>query len=217
MVPTYYILFTLSTIIGSAMLYQDFYDKSADAVFFFILGCLLCFAGVALLTSGHVAPDDEYVDTQQPTADEPAEAGSTFAAERQRKRLSVRAIRQALRHLDSPLFIGRERMTSSRSLDDLYEDLNGRSALQSHSSRYMSDFSLPSKVTNAPFGGGEHARVWSLSHTSQRTVSEDGCVVSTGTARTQWRSDRRPPQIEIRRSHSAQNLRGGIETGLLDQ
>lgn len=48
----YYILFTLSTVTGSAMLYQDFYDQPMANVLLFLLGCALCFCGVGLLTTG---------------------------------------------------------------------------------------------------------------------------------------------------------------------
>lgn len=51
-VPVYYILFTLSTVTGSAMLYQDFYEQPWAAVFLFVSGCFLCFGGVGLLTTG---------------------------------------------------------------------------------------------------------------------------------------------------------------------
>lgn len=45
-------LFTLCTVTGSAMLYQDFYDQPAPNVALFLLGCAQCFGGVVLLTSG---------------------------------------------------------------------------------------------------------------------------------------------------------------------
>lgn len=51
----YYILFTLATVTGSAMLYQDFYNQPAAAVALFLTGCALCFGGVVLLTTGRAA------------------------------------------------------------------------------------------------------------------------------------------------------------------
>mmetsp|Transcript_39929 Transcript_39929/g.93252 ORF Transcript_39929/g.93252 Transcript_39929/m.93252 type:complete len:415 (-) Transcript_39929:76-1320(-) len=50
-VPVYYVLFTISTIVGSAVLYHDFVDEDRQAVSAFCGGCILTFAGVKLLTN----------------------------------------------------------------------------------------------------------------------------------------------------------------------
>lgn len=50
-VPTYYVLFTLSTIVGSNILYRDFENEGLHTVIAFGCGCLLTFLGVKLLTS----------------------------------------------------------------------------------------------------------------------------------------------------------------------
>lgn len=51
-IPTQFVLFTLSVIIGSAVLYRDFESTTADQATKFIAGCLLTFFGVYLITSG---------------------------------------------------------------------------------------------------------------------------------------------------------------------
>lgn len=51
-IPTQFVLFTLSVIIGSAVLYRDFQSATAARVGKFIGGCLLTFLGVYLITSG---------------------------------------------------------------------------------------------------------------------------------------------------------------------
>lgn len=50
-IPTQFVLFTLSVIIGSAVLYRDFGNTTAAQAVKFILGCLLTFFGVYLITS----------------------------------------------------------------------------------------------------------------------------------------------------------------------
>ncbi len=51
-IPTQFVLFTISVIIGSAILYRDFESATLDRVAKFIGGCLLTFLGVYLITSG---------------------------------------------------------------------------------------------------------------------------------------------------------------------
>lgn len=51
-IPTQFVLFTLSVIIGSAILYRDFESATVDRVLKFIGGCALTFLGVYLITSG---------------------------------------------------------------------------------------------------------------------------------------------------------------------
>ena len=58
-IPTQFVLFTLSVIIGSAVLYRDFEATTADRVGKFILGCLLTFFGVYLITSKRDSRDNE--------------------------------------------------------------------------------------------------------------------------------------------------------------
>ncbi|OCT54690.1 DUF803 domain membrane protein [Cladophialophora carrionii] len=50
-IPTQFVLFTLSVIIGSAVLYRDFEHTTADQAVKFVIGCLLTFFGVYLITS----------------------------------------------------------------------------------------------------------------------------------------------------------------------
>ncbi len=58
-IPIQFVLFTISVIIGSAVLYRDF--QSADASRFgkFFGGCVLTFLGVYLITSARATEEDE--------------------------------------------------------------------------------------------------------------------------------------------------------------
>ncbi|KAJ0302020.1 hypothetical protein COL5a_007942 [Colletotrichum fioriniae] len=56
-IPIQFVLFTLSVIIGSAVLYRDFERTSAEQAGKFVGGCLLTFFGVFLITSGRVEED----------------------------------------------------------------------------------------------------------------------------------------------------------------
>ena len=50
-IPTQFVLFTISVIIGSAVLYRDFESATAERVGKFVGGCILTFLGVYLITS----------------------------------------------------------------------------------------------------------------------------------------------------------------------
>jgi len=58
-IPVQFVLFTLSVIIGSAVLFRDFEHTDIDHVLKFIFGCLLTFGGVYLITSGRKREDEE--------------------------------------------------------------------------------------------------------------------------------------------------------------
>lgn len=58
-IPTQFVLFTLSVILGSAVLYRDFERTSAEQAGKFAAGCALTFAGVWLITSSRDREGDE--------------------------------------------------------------------------------------------------------------------------------------------------------------
>ncbi|DAA79281.1 TPA_exp: DUF803 domain membrane protein [Trichophyton benhamiae CBS 112371] len=58
-IPTQFVLFTLSVIVGSAILYRDFESATGERVAKFVGGCLLTFFAVYLITSGRVQKEDE--------------------------------------------------------------------------------------------------------------------------------------------------------------
>lgn len=58
-IPTQFVLFTLSVIIGSAVLYRDFQSMTAERAAKFVGGCFMTFLGVYFITSGRVSSDDE--------------------------------------------------------------------------------------------------------------------------------------------------------------
>jgi magnesium transporter len=57
-IPTQFVLFTLSVIIGSTVLYRDFEKATSDRVIKFVAGCMLTFAGVYLITSNRPRSQD---------------------------------------------------------------------------------------------------------------------------------------------------------------
>ncbi|EAQ89017.1 hypothetical protein CHGG_05636 [Chaetomium globosum CBS 148.51] len=58
-IPIQFVLFTLSVIIGSAVLYRDFERTTSEQALKFIGGCLFTFFGVFLITSGRSRRDDD--------------------------------------------------------------------------------------------------------------------------------------------------------------
>ena len=63
-IPTQFVLFTLSVIIGSGILYRDFEKIGQDRLSKFVFGCGFTFWGVYLITSGRVTKgeeDDEHI------------------------------------------------------------------------------------------------------------------------------------------------------------
>ncbi|KAE8329939.1 magnesium transporter NIPA-domain-containing protein [Aspergillus sergii] len=78
-IPTQFVLFTLSVIIGSAVLYRDFENYTLDRAGKFVGGCLLTFLGVYFITSGRVRNDDE-----SSYSDDEEEAIGLLAGERYR-------------------------------------------------------------------------------------------------------------------------------------
>ncbi|EEH33828.2 DUF803 domain membrane protein [Paracoccidioides lutzii Pb01] len=57
-IPTQFVLFTISVIVGSAVLYRDFESTSPERAAKFIGGCALTFLGVYFITSGRTRIDD---------------------------------------------------------------------------------------------------------------------------------------------------------------
>ncbi|KAK6950416.1 hypothetical protein Daesc_008744 [Daldinia eschscholtzii] len=90
-IPIQFVMFTLSVIIGSAILYRDFERTTAEQAVKFIGGCLLTFFGVFLITSGRPRQedtdelsDDENVEETIGLRDQEASGSYTNRAEQSR-------------------------------------------------------------------------------------------------------------------------------------
>ncbi|KAE8399089.1 magnesium transporter NIPA-domain-containing protein [Aspergillus pseudonomiae] len=114
-IPTQFVLFTLSVIIGSAVLYRDFESYTLDRAGKFVGGCLLTFLGVYFITSGRVRSDNE----SSYSADDEEEAIGLLAGERYRDSVDMSPARHIRVQKPSrrPLETRREHLRSpSRSL-----------------------------------------------------------------------------------------------------
>jgi magnesium transporter len=58
-IPVQFVMFTLSVIVGSAVLYRDFEKVTAENMAKFVGGCLLTFFGVWLITSARPRQEDD--------------------------------------------------------------------------------------------------------------------------------------------------------------
>ncbi|KAK9470767.1 magnesium transporter NIPA-domain-containing protein [Dipodascopsis tothii] len=85
-IPTHFVFFTLSVIVGSAILYQDFDNATAAHLVLFVSGCALTFTGVWLITSGSksAADDDDDDDEEAAVGSGPGKYGATPASQQPR-------------------------------------------------------------------------------------------------------------------------------------
>lgn len=97
-IPTQFVLFTLSVIIGSAVLYRDFESMSARRAGEFVGGCFLTFLGVYCITSGRVRSDDESTFS----TDDEEEAIGLLNGERYQDRVDLSPPNQQLRAPKGP-------------------------------------------------------------------------------------------------------------------
>ncbi|PWN87102.1 DUF803-domain-containing protein [Acaromyces ingoldii] len=75
-IPTQFVLFTISAIVGSAVLYRDFADMDPHRLINFLFGCLTTFAGVFTLTRDKARGDegeDEEEEEEEEEEDEEEE------------------------------------------------------------------------------------------------------------------------------------------------
>lgn len=63
-IPTQFVMFTISVIVGSAILYRDFESATLAQALKFVGGCALTFSGVYLITSGRSRTDDNSDDEE---------------------------------------------------------------------------------------------------------------------------------------------------------
>lgn len=84
-IPTQFVLFTLSVIVGSAVLYRDFESMTTERAAKFVGGCALTFLGVYFITSGRIRSDDESTFS----TDDEEEAIGLLHSERYHDRLDL--------------------------------------------------------------------------------------------------------------------------------
>ena len=110
-IPVQFVLFTLSVIIGSAILYRDFEKVTAENVGKFIGGCLLTFFGVWLITSGRnphedeeeeEAGNEEEVEERIRLADQEPSGEENIRQDGDRKFGSIRKIQNGVGNHDAP-------------------------------------------------------------------------------------------------------------------
>src|SRR5690606_14567327 len=90
-IPTQFVMFTISVIIGSAILYRDFENTSGESAGKFVGGCALTFLGVWLITSAREPQEDGF-------GFEEAEEVINLAPDSRRSSLQHQRERESIRH-----------------------------------------------------------------------------------------------------------------------
>lgn len=99
-IPVQFVLFTLSVIMGSAILYRDFEQATVESAVKFAGGCFLTFLGVYFITSGRASPDDEAASNEE---DDEENIGLTYGTRENRPSFSSRSTGQrTIRQTDGP-------------------------------------------------------------------------------------------------------------------
>ena len=159
-IPVQFVMFTLSVIIGSAILYRDFERQSASDAAKFFAGCALTFLGVWCITSGR--SHDQHSDEESGT-DEEEDAIDLVDEESQQPEIRERddgTIRRSSLRPAAPM-----RIRSSQSDAPLFEFTLTESAKANDNS-----FGDPSPLAENTWGSSATPAIRSAVH-------EDGSVL----------------------------------------
>lgn len=185
-IPVQFVLFTLSVIIGSAILYRDFEHTTVERTVKFVSGCLLTFFGVFLITSGRPGQSthDEETDEEDEISlsSQHASAHNGNGMGNQEDYFADGMANKYAAIDPSPLH--REvHLSPSPSVDD-FPELSRRSSKVSWAAAH-SYVESPSKDRNDRRGSRDERRI-----TDERQNSRDERRIST--SQTQ-----RPPNLRV--------------------
>ncbi|KAL2036679.1 hypothetical protein N7G274_010550 [Stereocaulon virgatum] len=134
-IPVQFVLFTISVIIGSAILYRDFQSANADRFGKFFGGCVLTFLGVYLITSGRAqgsnVEDVDHVENEEEAIGLPDEERYHDEAEGDGKDCARRKSSISFAFGEGPLVQGSRRSSGQHPE---YRDTPPRTPLLSHTS-----------------------------------------------------------------------------------
>ena len=116
-IPTQFVLFNLSAIVGSAVLYGDFRKATFHQMVTFLYGCGATFAGVFMLTWGSASHDED--DLEDGTDRE--HSGQSAPASPTRARAGTRAM-PILRNRTSTSTVPKK-ASPSNSISKIFENL----------------------------------------------------------------------------------------------
>ena len=146
-IPTQFVMFTISVIVGSAVLYRDFESADAERVGKFAGGCALTFLGVYLITSGRGSDKG----TADIGAGEPGEQGISLLDEEQQ----ADGTGDQWASPNSPLMEGRQHteppwMNARRGSSYTNAKLPGLERVDSTKSQYSRSFTPPDAGPDSP-------------------------------------------------------------------
>lgn len=118
-IPVQFVMFTLSVILGSAILYRDFERTSGDDAGKFVGGCALTFSGVWLITSGRPRRDEDDEDDED---DREPESERAINLNGERYRDSIESTRSSSSHSSSSTIRPASPPLNIIDLNPLYQD-----------------------------------------------------------------------------------------------
>lgn len=176
-IPTQFVAFTLSVIIGSAVLYRDFESTTLPRALEFVGGCALTFFGVYLITSGRERDEADSV-----VGDEEQRIGYVYG-ERYTDYAAYSDEDQPLDHHTSDQGIATQTSTTGNLIDeDDLEDDHGIHTPRAHLSSTAS--SIPSiSDASSLIKSGAHSpqsfppNPWSSSYQGDHVAAEPATIV----------------------------------------
>jgi uncharacterized membrane protein len=94
-IPVQFVMFTISVIVGSAVLYRDFEKVTAENMVKFIGGCLLTFFGVWLITSARARQDGDEEEESDEEGEERIRLAEQDFAEEENQGVQYETVQKA--------------------------------------------------------------------------------------------------------------------------
>ncbi|KAG9199337.1 hypothetical protein G6514_008593 [Epicoccum nigrum] len=121
-IPVQFVMFTLSVILGSAILYRDFERTSGDDAGKFIGGCALTFSGVWLITSGRPRRDEDEDEDDEEDGEPESEGAINLNGERYRDSIESTRSSSSSSHSSSSTIRPASPPLNIIDLNPLYQD-----------------------------------------------------------------------------------------------
>ena len=122
-IPVQFVMFTLSVILGSAILYRDFERTSGSDAGKFIGGCALTFSGVWLITSGRPRRHDDDESEDDDDGDCEPESEDAINLQGERYRDSIDSTSSTCSHSSSSTIRAASPSLPIPEINPLYRDL----------------------------------------------------------------------------------------------